>query len=63
VEQCDRIASIKAAWLRIAENSDPLHWSRRWLTATTPTLSRLVARLVFVGFIFVPVAVLAGWVR
>jgi succinate dehydrogenase / fumarate reductase cytochrome b subunit len=40
-----------------------LGWNNARITSTLRTLSRGVALLVFVGFISVPVAVLAGWVR
>jgi len=40
-----------------------LGWNNARTTSTLRTLSREVALAVFVGFISVPVAVLAGWVR
>ena len=40
-----------------------LGWNNARTTSTLRTLSRGVALAVFVGFISVPVAVLAGWVR
>ncbi|PYN59424.1 MAG: succinate dehydrogenase [Candidatus Rokuibacteriota bacterium] len=40
-----------------------LGWNNARTTSTFRTLSRGVALAVFVGFISVPVAVLAGWVR
>ena len=40
-----------------------LGWNNARTTSTVRTLSRGVALAVFVGFISVPVAVLAGWVR
>jgi succinate dehydrogenase / fumarate reductase cytochrome b subunit len=40
-----------------------LGWNNARTTSTFRTLSRVVALAVFVGFISVPVAVLAGWVR
>ena len=40
-----------------------LGWNNARTTSTLRTLSRAVALAVFVGFISVPVAVLAGWVR
>jgi len=39
-----------------------LGWNNARITSTLRTLSRGVASVVFVGFISVPVAVLAGWV-
>src|SRR5256886_9212653 len=40
-----------------------LGWNNARTTSKLKTLSRVVALAVFVGFISVPVAVLAGWVR
>ena len=40
-----------------------LGWNNARRTSMLRTLSRLVALVVFAGFISVPVAVLAGWVR
>jgi succinate dehydrogenase / fumarate reductase cytochrome b subunit len=40
-----------------------LGWNNARTTRALQTLSRAVALVVFVGFISVPVAVLAGWVR
>src|SRR5437867_5488051 len=40
-----------------------LGWNNTRTTSKLKTLSRVVALAVFVGFISVPVAVLAGWVR
>jgi len=40
-----------------------LGWNNARTTSTLRTLSREVALAVFVGFISVPVAVMAGWVR
>jgi succinate dehydrogenase / fumarate reductase, cytochrome b subunit len=40
-----------------------LGWNNARITSKLKTLSRVVALAVFVGFISVPVAVLAGWVR
>jgi succinate dehydrogenase / fumarate reductase cytochrome b subunit len=40
-----------------------LGWNNARITSKLKTLSRVVALAVFVGFISVPVAVLAGWIR
>ena len=40
-----------------------LGWNNARTTSKLKTLSRVVALAVFVGFISVPVAVLAGWIR
>jgi len=40
-----------------------LGWNNARTTSKLKTLSRVVALAVFLGFISVPVAVLAGWIR
>jgi succinate dehydrogenase / fumarate reductase cytochrome b subunit len=40
-----------------------LGWNNARTTSALQALSRVVALVVFAGFISVPVAVLAGWVR
>jgi len=40
-----------------------LGWNNAWTTRSLQILSRGLSLVVFVGFISVPVAVLAGWVR
>jgi succinate dehydrogenase / fumarate reductase, cytochrome b subunit len=48
---------------RIWSMFQTLGWNNARTTPGRQILSRVVALVVFAGFIFVPVAVLAGWVR
>jgi len=40
-----------------------LGWAKVQNTKSLRTFSRIVAILIFIGFISVPISVLAGWVR
>jgi succinate dehydrogenase / fumarate reductase cytochrome b subunit len=40
-----------------------LGWANQGNTKMLKTVSRVVALLIFAGFVSVPISVLAGWVR
>jgi len=61
------IVAMVSLWLHLDHGVwsllQTLGWNNARTTSTFRTLSRGVALAVLVGFISVPVAVLAGWVR